>query len=81
MSDTLKEKNKAKYKKACKKIWKDCREGKITDEEAFKMCEDLDIQFPKIEAFNWHRLREAKMFKLELEKKKDKIRLEEMKDV
>lgn len=78
MSDTLKEKNEAKWKRAWKKIRKDFEDKKINREEMNRLWEKLNKQFPGVYAKNRTMWRETKMFKLDLEKKKEKIRLKEI---
>ena len=78
MSDTLKEKNEAKWKRAWKKIRKDFEDKKINREEMDKLWEKLNKQFPGVYAKNRTMWRETKYFKQNLEKKKEKIRLKEI---
>lgn len=80
MSDTLKEKNEAKWKRAWKKINQDFRSGKINEEEMDKLWTDLNKKFPGVAAKNRTLWRETKMFKIEFEKKKERIRKKEIKN-
>ena len=80
MSDTLKEKNEAKWKKAWKKIYQDYRNNKINEEELNMLLKNLNKKFFGVTSKDramWHKMKESK---LEFEKKKEKIILREMKD-
>jgi hypothetical protein len=80
MADTLKEKNEAKWSKGIKKIRNDFYTGKIDWNQFSNLWDALDKEYPSVASKHRTIWRETKMFKQDLEKKKEKIRKKEFKD-